>query len=75
MNQVLDNKNKILYFSKDFGKMQLNGDYEATDLLILVLKKLDLVPKTGNGRTELIFQDGFLLDTISSNRTRIKLRV
>jgi len=43
--------------------------------LINSLKRLNLIPKSGNGRVEIVFQNGILLDTVLSNRVRINERI
>lgn len=47
----------------------------ALRCLLLCLKLLNLLPRNGNGRVELIFQNNVLLDTVSTNRIRVNYKV
>ena len=49
---------------------------DAIRMLITALKLLNLVPCSGHGEIRITFQDGTLLDTITtSERVRIKEKV
>lgn len=48
---------------------------DGIDLLMAGLNKLGLIPNTGEGTIELIFHNGFLLDTVNGSRTRINAKI
>jgi hypothetical protein len=48
---------------------------DALDMLLVSLELLDLNPRNGNGRVELVYQDGILLNTTTTMRTQVKVKV
>jgi hypothetical protein len=48
---------------------------DSNDMLLVSLQLKNLIPKTGNGRVEIVFQDDVLLHTICSERDSVKLKV
>jgi hypothetical protein len=48
---------------------------DALDMLLVALELLDLNPRNGNGRVELVYQDGILLNTTTTMRTQVKVKV
>jgi hypothetical protein len=57
------------------NRVEITEDKDKLDLLIKALSILNLLPTTGNGRVEFIFQDGTLLDTIRSDRIRVNVKL
>ena len=47
---------------------------DALDMLLVSLELLDLNPRNGNGRVELVYQDGILLNTTTTMRTQVKVK-
>ena len=48
---------------------------EKIPLLIVALQSLNLVPATGYGEVEIVFRDGKLLDTASTTRTKLNMKL
>lgn len=48
---------------------------KALEYLLLSLRFLNLLPASGNGEIKIVFQDGVLLDTIKTTRTRVKIKI
>jgi hypothetical protein len=55
--------------------MPNSGKDDAIKMLIISLQLLNLIPVSGNGKVELVFQDGVLLDTVDTKRTRLNIKV
>jgi hypothetical protein len=51
------------------------SESNAIEILLKSLNKLNLIPVNGNGKIEIIFQEGILLYTNDQKRTNINVKV
>jgi hypothetical protein len=60
---------------KPINSQYIFSKEDATEMVLVGLQLLDMIPKSGYGRTEFIFDNDILVDTICSNRTRPKIKI